>query len=102
MNSSTRPAWIFGTLVAATLPLCGLASQTAGSVARVAADDIDGRVTSARGAEAGVWVIAETHDFQTRFAKIVVTDEDGRFLLPDLPRAKYSVWVRGYGLADSA
>ena len=56
---------------------------------------------AARGAEAGVWVIAETHDFQTRFAKIVVTDEAGRYLLPELPKAKYSVWVRGYGLADS-
>jgi streptogramin lyase len=62
---------------------------------------IGGKVLSARGAEAGVWVIAETHDFQTRFAKIVVTDEAGRFLLPELPKAKYSVWTRGYGLADS-
>jgi hypothetical protein len=69
---------------------------------RVAADVIRGTVTSARGAEAGVWVVAETHDFQTRFAKIVVTDEAGRYLIPDLPKATYSIWVRGYGLADSS
>ncbi len=60
-----------------------------------------GTVKSERGAEAGVWVIAETNDFQTRFAKIVVTDDAGRFLIPALPAAKYRVWVRGYGLADS-
>jgi len=66
------------------------------------ADDIAGVVTSASGPEAGVWVIAETTDLPTRFAKIVVTDEAGRYLIPDLPAAKYQVWVRGYGLADSA
>jgi hypothetical protein len=70
--------------------------------AAVAIDEIRGTVQSAHGAEAGVWVIAETQDFQTRFAKIVVTDEAGRYLIPDLAMAKYRVWVRGYGLADSA
>jgi hypothetical protein len=69
--------------------------------AGVAADEIRGTVKSAHGAEGGVWVIAETQDFQTRFAKIVVTDEAGRYLIPDVPKAKYRVWVRGYGLADS-
>ncbi len=64
-------------------------------------DDIGGVVTSANGPEAGVWVIAETNDFQTRYAKIVVTDDRGRYLVPDLPDADYEVWVRGYGLADS-
>src|SRR5690606_25349892 len=54
------------------------------------------------GPEAGVWVIAETSDLPTRFARIVVTDEQGHFLIPDLPPANYEVWVRGYGLADSA
>ena len=58
-------------------------------------------MTSAKGAEAGVWVIAETTDLPTKFAKIVVTDEQGRYLIPDLPKAKYEVWVRGYGLVDS-
>ena len=64
-------------------------------------EDISGVVTSAAGPEAGVWVIAETQDFDTGFRKIVVTDDAGRFLVPDLPDAAYEVWVRGYGLADS-
>ncbi len=65
-------------------------------------DDIGGVVRSAAGPEAGVWVIAETDAFATRFAKIVVTDDQGRYLVPDLPPADYRVWVRGYGLVDSA
>ena len=64
-------------------------------------DDIGGVVTSENGPEAGVWVIAETEDFDTFFAKIVVTDDDGRYVVPDLPEANYELWVRGYGLADS-
>ena len=64
-------------------------------------DDLGGVVTGARGPEAGVWVIAETRDLSTKFVKIVVTDDLGRYLLPDLPQASYSVWVRGYGLVDS-
>jgi hypothetical protein len=63
---------------------------------------LTGVVESARGPEAGVWVIAETRDLPTGFIKIVVTDDRGRFTLPDLPAANYSVWVRGYGLVDSA
>ena len=86
----------------AGLLLWGIAiPYTAGAEPRIAATEISGTVTSAHGAEAGVWVIAETHDFQTRFAKIVVTDEAGRYLIPELPEAKYRVWVRGYGLVDS-
>src|SRR5881227_2570959 len=65
------------------------------------ANDIGGVVTSRFGPEAGVWVIAETRDLGTRFAKIVVTDERGRYVIPDLPKANYRVWVRGYGLVDS-
>ena len=53
------------------------------------------------GPEAGVWVIAETTDLPTKFAKIVVTDDQGRYVMPDLPKANYNVWVRGYGLVDS-
>ena len=64
-------------------------------------DDIAGVVTSANGAEAGVWVIAETLDLGTKFARIVVTDDEGRYLVPDLPDANYELWVRGYGLQDS-
>src|SRR5437870_8409544 len=65
------------------------------------ADDIGGVVTSANGPEAGVWVIAETTDLPTRMSKMVVTDDQGRYVLPDLPKANYDVWVRGYGLVDS-
>jgi hypothetical protein len=65
-------------------------------------DDIGGVVTSAKGPEAGVWVIAETTELPTRFARMVVTDEGGRYVLPDLPKANFSIWVRGYGLVDSA
>src|SRR5579859_334457 len=64
-------------------------------------DDIGGVVTSSNGPEAGVWVIAETHDLPVRYIKIVVTDDRGRYLIPELPKAAYSVWVRGYGLVDS-
>jgi hypothetical protein len=64
-------------------------------------DDIGGVVKSAKGPEAGVWVIAETTDLPTHYIKIVVTDEQGRYVLPDLPQATYSVWARGYGLVDS-
>ena len=64
-------------------------------------DDLAGTVTGASGPEAGVWVIAETTDLSTPFVKIVVTDDRGRYLIPDLPKANYRVWVRGYGLVDS-
>src|SRR4051812_25538443 len=64
--------------------------------------DLAGIVASAHGPEAGVWVIAETTDLPTRMAKIVVTDDQGRYVVPDLPEASYSVWVRGFGLVDSA
>jgi hypothetical protein len=62
---------------------------------------ISGVVEGRDGPEAGAWVVAETDDLGTAFAKIVVTDDQGRFVLPELPPAEYSVWVRGYGLADS-
>jgi hypothetical protein len=64
-------------------------------------DDIAGVVTGPNGPEPGVWVIAETADLPTKFARIVVTDDQGRYLIPDLPRANYRIWVRGYGLVDS-
>jgi hypothetical protein len=64
-------------------------------------NDIGGVVTGPHGPEAGVWVIAETHDLPTRFARMVVTDDQGRYVVPDLPKANYEVWVRGYGLVDS-
>jgi hypothetical protein len=77
------------------------AFQGSGTAIPVDSDDIAGTVTGPSGPEAGVWVIAETRDLPTPFAKIVVTDDRGQYLLPDLPKANYSVWVRGYGLVDS-
>src|SRR5262245_15165396 len=62
---------------------------------------ITGVVRSSGGPEAGVWLIAETKDLLTNFIKIVVTDDQGRFMVPELPDVNYDVWVRGYGLADS-
>ena len=76
-------------------------AQQAAAVA-IDEDDIGGVVTGANGPEAGVWVIAETTDLPTRYIKSVVTDDQGRYVIPDLPTANYEVWVRGYGLVDSA
>src|SRR5262245_14772546 len=59
---------------------------------QVGEKDIGGTVTGAKGPEAGVWVIAETNDLPTKFVRIVVTDEQGRYLVPDLPKANYDVW----------
>ena len=78
--------------------LAACAGQMGGGVG---SSDLGGVVSGPKGPEAGVWVIAETTDLPTKFAKIVVTDASGRYLMPDLPKANYSVWVRGYGLVDS-
>src|ERR1700689_5296788 len=77
------------------------AQQRSGTPVAIVADDIGGVVMSSKGPEAGVWVIAETPDLPTKFVKIVVTDDQGRYVLPELPKANYDVWVRGYGLVDS-
>ncbi|HEV2202638.1 MAG TPA: carboxypeptidase-like regulatory domain-containing protein, partial [Bryobacteraceae bacterium] len=78
-----------------------LAAQNKSGTVRVGNSDLGGVVTSTKGPEAGVWVIAETTDLPTKFVKIVVTDDQGRYLVPELPKANYNVWVRGYGLVDS-
>src|SRR5947209_4338259 len=77
------------------------AQQSTAEAVSIGNDDIGGVVSSAKGPEAGVWVIAETSDLPTKFVKIVVTDDGGRYVLPQLPKANYKVWVRGYGLVDS-
>ena len=77
------------------------AQQNAAAAPQIDDNDIGGVVTGPNGPEAGVWVIAETGDLPTRYAKSVVTDDQGRYVVPDLPKANYRVWVRGYGLVDS-
>src|SRR5215813_708630 len=96
--------WYLGVAVAGLAAALALAPAQLSAQVTVAidADDIGGVVTGASGPEAGVWVIAETNDLGTRMAKMVVTDDQGRYVIPDLPKAKYKVWVRGYGLVDSA
>src|SRR5262249_13859260 len=86
-----------------------IAATLAGSPARLAAQqsvsigatDLGGVVSGPNGPEAGVGGIAETTELPTKMAKIRVTDDQGRYVLPELPSANYSVWVRGYGLMDS-
>src|SRR5216117_403627 len=90
----------FALLVASSLAPTS-ARQAAVEAVRIDSDDIGGVVTGPNGPEAGVWVIAETTNLPTRFARIVVTDDQGRYVVPDLPRASYKMWVRGYGLVDS-
>src|SRR5262245_50908017 len=100
MSKNTKK-WYWG--IAAT----GFAALLAACAAQMSSDgsagpnELAGTVTGPQGPEAGVWVIAETTDLPTRFAKIVVTDDRGRYLMPELPKASYNVWVRGYGLVDS-
>src|ERR1041384_2178600 len=77
------------------------AQQPPGGAVPIDGDDIGGTVTGPNGPEAGVGGSGETTDPPTRFARIVVTDDQGRYVVPDLPKAKYTVWVRGYGLVDS-
>src|SRR6201993_1873858 len=88
-------------LATATIPVGANAQQRSPAAVSVGSNDLGGVVRSAKGPEAGVWVIAETTDTPTRYTKIVVSDDSGRFLIPDLPKGNYQVWVRGYGLVDS-
>ncbi len=75
-------------IVVLTVSADRLSSQQSPTLS-IDSDDIGGVVTSANGPEAGVWVIAETTDLPTKFAKIVVTDDQGRYVIPDLPKANY-------------
>jgi hypothetical protein len=99
-----RNLWAAGVGLAFLLALVVTNAQQRPAAPDVAidADDIGGVVTGPGGPEAGVWVIAETRDLPVRYIKSVVTDDRGRFVVPDLPKASYQVWARGYGLVDSA
>jgi hypothetical protein len=103
MKKRTSYFVLAATALAAVLAIART-GHTAGKPAaeiKIVSDDIGGVVTSSKGPEAGVWVIAETKDLPTGFRKIVVTDDQGRYVIPELPKATYDVWVRGYGLVDS-
>src|SRR6476646_10156830 len=89
-------------ILLAVVAACALDSGRALRAQRAAPQGfIGGACRSSNGPEAGVWVIAETKDLPTNFIKIVVTDDQGRFMVPELPTATYRVFVRGYGLVDS-
>jgi len=98
---------LYGSVTAAGLALllftseASIRGQQPAATVAIDNDDLGAVVTGASGPEAGVWVIAETSDLPTKLVKIVVTDDRGRYVVPDLPRASYNVWVRGYGLVDS-
>ena len=89
-------------LAGAAMCICFVAVMVTPAATQSDRDFISGVVQSSQGPEAGVWVIAETSDLPTPLIKIVATDDEGRFVLPELPEATYDVWVRGYGLVDSA
>jgi len=103
----TRQVLYLGVAAVAIALAFGVAStpasaQQSAATVSIGATDIGGVVAGPNGPEAGVWVIAETTDLPTRMIKSVVTDDQGRYVLPELPQAKYVVWARGYGLVDSA
>jgi len=104
MKQNTHRLLMFIAMAVAAAAFVAVAAPAGAQQAAVAIDDddIDGVVRGPSGPEAGVWVIAETTELPTRFTKIAVTDDQGRFVIPDLPRnVDYEVWVRGYGLVDS-
>src|SRR5262249_49899046 len=100
LRTSGARAFVVAIGIACAMPWLVSTQSRGGSIA-IDADDIGGVVTSSKGPEAGVWVIAETRGLPTKFAKVVVTDDQGRYVVPDLPPAGYEVFVRGYGLVDS-
>jgi hypothetical protein len=99
MTAARTLRWVIGVAIAAVLAAC--ATGDSGTGVSIGESDLGGVVTSANGPEAGVWVIAETTGLPTKYAKMVVTDDKGRYVVPGLPKATYDVWVRGYGLVDS-
>src|SRR6185436_2915240 len=101
MRSNRAASFAMLSASSAALLCVAFVNPASAQQVRVDADDIGGVVTGAKGPEAGVWVIAETRDLPTKYVKIVVTDDQGRYVLPDLPKGNYDIWVRGYGLVDS-
>src|SRR5262249_12630721 len=77
------------------------AQQTAPAGVTVGESDLGGGGSGPKGPEAGGWGIAEATDPPPNIRTTGVTDDEGRYVLPELPKANYTVWVRGYGLVDS-
>src|ERR1700731_350373 len=101
----TKRGWSSAAAISVAVVLAGAptplgAQPTAADAVRIGDNDLGGVVAGASGPEAGVWIVAEPTDLPTKFAKIVVPDDRGRYVIPDLPKANYTVWVRGYGLVD--
>src|SRR3954452_23714971 len=88
-------------LLSFPLAAAGVLSVTAGTLhaqqppaVAIDNDDIGGVVTGPNGPAAGVWVIAEATELPPKCAKIVGTDDQGRYVIPDLPtNVNYSIWV---------
>ncbi len=101
MLTGCHPRLWIGLVVLLAVGVVAWSATRAARQDGVAVGVIAGTGASDNSPEAGVWVIAEANELETKFVKSVVTDDRGRFLLPELPGATYDVWVRGYGLVDS-
>src|SRR5262249_14894715 len=88
-------------ILLALMPAEMKSQRNIGDAVNIGTTDLGGVVTSRNGPEAGVWIIAETTELPTKFAKIVVSDDKGRYVITNLPKTNYNLWVRGYGLVDS-
>lgn len=77
MRVATRWCLVAVTFVAVVVAAC----QSPSSTPSTSGSDLTGTVTSANGAQAGVWVIAETTNLPTKFSKIGVTDEYDQYAL---------------------
>src|SRR5215470_17237787 len=81
-RSRVRNALVRSALIGIVL-VAGFAGQSipALQTQQAANGYIQGTVRSSAGPEAGVWVIAETKDLPTNLIKIVVTDNNGRYVM---------------------
>jgi len=97
--------------VAGALALLSMLSATSvssqqleGAAIRADTSSLGGIVRSPNGPEAGVWVIAETTDLPTKLAKIVVTDDQGRYFAARAPESclrRLGARIRTRGLPQS-
>ena len=107
MNTANRSylSLLAGSLMGTAMFMAVPTGAAAQPAMQVKADQIGGVVTGARGPEAGVWVIVETRDLPTRYIKIVATDDQGRYMIPDLParelrRLGARLWPRRFAEAE--